>query len=181
MSTEAPATPIVIDTTVLEAETERLIQKAAERNGLSADVIREQVKEEAIAQARKNLEQSARNDGNAWKRMYEAERQQRETLESTLQSIRTQGVKSSTSAGGPPISAEQARARAGAFQWNHKLTDAQKIAALGIPPDSVSVKEAARLFGRGADTKLVNDLHKADPARYRILREVAKATGVYGA
>jgi hypothetical protein len=181
MSEVNETSPITIDATALAAETERLIQKAAQNNGLSADVIREQVQAEAVAQARKNLEQSAADASNPYKAMYEAERQQRETLEGTLKSIRTQGVKHSSTAGGPPVSAEQARTRAGAFQWNHKMTDAQKIAALGIPPESVSVKEAQKLFGRGADTKLVSDLHKSDPSRYRILREVAQALGVYGA
>jgi hypothetical protein len=180
MSTPAVTTPVVIDETAISAETERLIRVAAERNNLPVDAIREQVREEALAQARKNLEQAAADEGNPYKEMYEQERKQREIAEGKLQSVRTQGQKSSTSAGGPPVSAAQAKARAGDHQWNHKMTDAQKIAALGVPPDSVSVKEAQKFFGRGADTKTANDLMKADPARYRTLKQVALAVGVYG-
>jgi hypothetical protein len=173
--TTASASPIVIDDTALAAET------AAQTNGLSADVIREQVKEEAIAQARKNLEQSAADANNPYKAMYEREREQREIVENTLQSIRAQGQKSSTSAGGPPVSAAQAQARAGAHEWNHRLTDSQKIAALGVDPSTVNLAAAKKIFGRGADAKLGIDLMKSDPSRYKVLKQVALATGRYGA
>ena len=140
--------------------------------------MKEQYQAAAREQALKAVEKASAENG-LFERLYKAERQQRQVAEQQLEAIRTQGVKHSSPAGGPPVSAAQAQARSGALQWNHRMSDDQKIAALGIPPDSVSVKEAAKIFGRGADAKLASDLHKSDPTRYRFLREVAKATGVY--
>jgi uncharacterized membrane protein YccC len=182
MTTEVSATPIVIDDTAVKAEAQRILSNLASKHNRSVDSFDAEVADRAVEQAKANLEKSAADAANPYKTLYEQERKQREIAESTLASIRTQGIKQGGGGtGGAPVSAAQAQARAGQFQWLHKMTDAQKIAALGIPPDSVSVKEAAKLFGRGADTKLVNDLHKSDPTRYRILREVARAVGVYGA
>jgi hypothetical protein len=172
---------VTIDETAVKAEAQRILSNLASKHKVAVESFTPEVAERAVEQARTNLEQAAKDESNPYKKLYEAERQQREIVENTLQSIRTQGVKSSTSAGGPPVSAAQAKARAGAHEWNHRLTDNQKIAALGIAPDSVSTKEAAKVFGRGADTKLATDLHKSDPSRYRILREVAIAVGSYGA
>ena len=169
--------PITIDETAVKAETERLIQKAAERNGLPVDAIRSQVQEEAVAQARANLEQSAKDESNPYKAMYEQERKQREIAENTLQSIRSNHVKASSDTR-PVVTAAQARA--GTLEWNHRMTVNQKIAALGVEPASVNLKEVARI-SRGADPKLGSDLHKSDPGRYRTLREVAIVSGVYGA
>lgn len=177
MTTEATQT---VSNEAIAAETERLLAVAAERNNLSVDVVREQYNAVAREQAVKNLEEEAKR-GTSFKALYEAERQKREIAESTLASIREQGVKHSSPAGGPPVSAAQAKARAGNMQWLHKMTPEQKIASLGIPPESVSQAEAAKLFKRGADPKLGMALHKADPAKYRILREVAIAVGSYGA
>jgi uncharacterized membrane protein YccC len=180
--TEANEVPVVTDEAAVKAEAQRILSNLASKHNRSVDSFDAEVADRAVEQARTNLEQAAKDESNPYKKLYEAERQQREIAESTLASIRTQGIKhGGGGTGGAPVSAAQAQARAGQFQWLHKMTDAQKIAALGIPPESVSVKEAAKLFGRGADTKLVNDLHKSDPTRYRILREVARAVGVYGA
>jgi hypothetical protein len=61
------------------------------------------------------------------------------------------------------------------------LTDAQKIAALGVDPSTVNLVEAKKIFGRGADAQLGIALMKSDPTRYKVLKESALATGRYGA
>lgn len=175
MTTEANE---VVSQEAIEAETERLIQKAAERNGLSADSIREQVQVEAREQAKKNLEQAAKDENNPYRKLYEAERAQRKIAEDSLANIRTNAAKHSDNTR-PLVTAEQARRRAGELQWNHKLSVSQKIATLGVEPASVNLEEVQKLFGRGSDLKLALDLHKSDPARYRQLREVAKVAGIY--
>jgi hypothetical protein len=175
---QAPA----IDESAIRAESRRILANLASKHNRSVDSFDPEIVDRAVAQARINLAQAAKDEGNVYKRLYEAERQQREIAENTLQSIRTQGQKhSSTSTGGPPISAAQAKARAGDHAWLHSMTDTQKIAALGIPPETVNVKEAAKIFGRGADPKLGSDLMKADPAKYRTLKQVALAVGAFGA
>jgi hypothetical protein len=178
MTTEATQT---VSSEAIAAETERLLAVAAERNNLSVDVVREQYNAVAREQAMKNLEEEAKR-GTSYQSLYEQERKRAELAESTLAAIREQGVKhGGGNTGGAPVSAEQARRRAGDMAWLHRMTPEQKIAALGIPPESVDQKEAAKIFRRGADPALGTALHKADPQKYRILREVSKAIGSYGA
>jgi hypothetical protein len=172
---------VTIDETAVKAEAQRILANLASKHNRTVDSFDAEVADRAVEQARTNLEQAAKDESNPYKKLYEAERQQREIVENTLQSIRTQGQKHSTSVGGPPVNAEQAKARAGAFQWNHKLTDSQKVAALGVDPSTVNLAEAKKIFGRGSDPKLGSDLMKSDPVKYRTLREVARAVGSYGA
>jgi hypothetical protein len=169
-----------IDESAIRAESQRILSNLASKHNRSIDSFDAEIVDRAVGQAKINLEQAAKDESNVYKRLYEQERQQREVAENTLQSIRTQGVKHSSPAGGPPVSAEQARARAGAFEWNHKLTDTQKIAALGVDPSTVNLAEAKKIFGRGANAQLGVALHKADPAKYKVLREVSMAVGSYG-
>lgn len=181
--TPAPATievPTISDEAI-KAETERLIRVAAERNGISVDDLRAQVQEEAVAQAKANLAKSAADETNPYRALYEDERKRRETAENTLQAVRDQGVKSSAPTGDKPhIVVERAKFRVGAHAWNQKLTSDQKLAAVGIPPASVNLKEAAKVFGRGSDQKLGIDLMKSDPQKYRTLKLAAMAVGSYG-
>jgi hypothetical protein len=171
----------VIDETSIKAEANRILTHLATKHNRSVESFDAEVAARAVDQARANLEQAAKDEANPYRALYLKERQQREVAENTLQSIRTQGQKHSTQAGGPPVSAAQAKARAGDHNWLHKMTDAQKIAALGIPPESVSLNEARKVFGRGADPKLGSDLMKADPTKYKTLKQVALAVGSYGA
>jgi hypothetical protein len=64
--------------------------------------------------------------------------------------------------------------------WN-ALSTSQRIAALGIEPASVDLEAVKRVFGRGANHTLANDLHKSEALKYRQWKEVALATGIYGA
>jgi hypothetical protein len=165
----------------VRAESQRILTALAAKHNRSVDSFDAEIVDRAVGQARTNLEQAAKDEGNIYKKLYEQERQQREIAEGTLANIRVQGQKhGGGGTGGAPVSAEQARARSGAFEWNHRMSDSQKIAALGIPPESVNLAEAKKIFGRGADSKLGSDLHKADPAKYKVLREVSLAVGSYG-
>jgi hypothetical protein len=182
MSTEAnTVTTPAIDDTAIRAESARILSHLATKHNRSVDSFEPEIVDRAVEQARANLERSAADASNSYKLLYEREREQRELAESTLASIRTQGIKhGGGGTGGAPVSAAQAKARAGEHAWNHRLTDAQKIAALGVPPESVNVNEARKVFGRGADPKLGSDLHKSDPVKYRTLKQVALAVGSYG-
>ena len=161
----------------VEQESQRLLRVAAQRNGITVADIPADVVQQARDEARKLLERSAGDENNPYKRMYEEQLKRAEVAESTLTSVREQGQKHSTPAGGPPVSAEQAKARAGNLAWLHQMTDVQKVAALGVDPSTVSLKEAKQVFGKGADPKLGSDLMKVDPARYKTLKQVALAEG----
>lgn len=178
MSTE---TAVPVDDVTVRAEAQRILAQTAAKHNMSVDDIPAEAVDRALEEARKRLERAAEDAANPYKGLYLQERQQREIAENTLQSIQTQGQKHSGAVAGPPLSAEQARRRAGDLQWLHKMTDSQKIQALGVDPSQYTAKEAAKIFSRDADPKLGSDLHKADPSRYKILREVAKAVGVYAA
>lgn len=178
---EAVTETQTVSNEAIAAETERLLAVAATRNHLNIDDVRAQYLEVAKEQAIKNLEEEAKR-GTSYKALYEAERKKREDAENVLAAIREQGQKHGAPTGpSPSVVVAQAKAKAGEFEWNHRLSNDQKISALGIDPKSVSVKEAQKVFGRGADHKLASDLHKADPAKYRTLKQVAIALGVYAA
>lgn len=165
----------------IKAEAQRILAQTAAKHNVNVEDIGPEVVARAVDQAKANLEREAADESSSYRKLYEQERQRRQTVENTLESIRTQGQKHISPAGGPPVSAEQAKRRAGDFEWLHRMTPEQKISALGVDPKSVNVKEAAKIFGRNADTKLGSDLMKADPAKYRTLKQVAIAVGVYGA
>jgi hypothetical protein len=171
-------TPIVIDDTAVKVEAARIMTALAAKHNRSVESFDGEVAARAVEQARINLEKSA-SDATGYKALYEAEKQKRELAEGTLNNIRTSQHKVSSSDNTrPAITAEQARARMGLRAWN-ALTTTQRVAALGVEPSAENLEAAAEVFGRSAPTTLANDLMKSNPARYRMLREVAHASGSY--
>jgi hypothetical protein len=180
MSEVNSTTEVQIDEVAVAAETERLLKVAAERNGIPVDDLRVQYNQTAREQAVKNLEEESKR-GTSFKSLYEAERQRRELAETQLGAVRDQRSKSATTGPNPHVLITRAKASVGEHIWNQKFTDSQKLAAVGIAPESVDLKEAQRVFGRGAKSQLGIDLSKASPERYRTLKLAALATGKYGA
>jgi hypothetical protein len=59
------------------------------------------------------------------------------------------------------------------------MTRAEKLAGIGVDP-STSDDLLRRIFGRGADGAVGNDLMKSSPARYRLLKEASLILDIYG-
>lgn len=165
----------------IAAETERLIAVAAQRHNLPVETVREQYNAVAREQAVKNLEEESKR-GTSYQALYEAERQKREQAESIMQSIRSQTLRANDPGPAAHIVLEQAVARHGSDEWDHKMTDAQRFEAVGIDPESVGTltKEAKKIFGSGSDSHTASDLYKANPAKYRQLKLVAIMAGITG-
>jgi hypothetical protein len=174
-STTTPASEHAI-----KAETLRILSATAQKHGIEVDSIGPEVVARAVDQAKTNLEKAAADSANPFRALYEAERQKRELAEGTLASIRAGQQSTANSGAKPAITEEAARRRMGDRAWN-VLSTSQRIAALGIEPGSVDLEAIKRVFGRGANTTLGNDLMKANPLQYRQWREIALAVGSYGA
>lgn len=173
------STPVIPEDAI-KAETARILTALASKHNRPVDSFDAEVAARAVDQARVNLEKSA-SDATGYRALYESEKVKRELAESTLAGIRAnqQNVSGKDNTR-PAITTEQAKARMGLRAWNAQST-AQRVAALGVEPSAENLEAAKKVFGRGAPTALANDLMKSNPARYRLLREVALASGSYGA
>lgn len=80
----------------------------------------------------------------------------------------------------PVVSAERARGLVGELAWS-KMTDAQRVASLGIDPGTLDHGLLRRAFGRGGDSRLAQDLYKTSPFKYRTFKEAAIALNIYAA
>ncbi len=80
----------------------------------------------------------------------------------------------------PVVSADRARALVGELAWS-RMTDAQRIASLGIDPGTLDHGLLRRAFGRGGDSRLAQDLYKTSPFKYRTFKEAAIALNIYAA
>ena len=115
--------------------------------------------------------------------MYEDQRSENERLQSVLDAarLRQRNEAQSESARNrdrqPGLSVERLKAQTGALRYQ-QMSRAERLTALGVDP-ATSDDLLRQLFGRGNDGKLAADLKKADPHKYRVLREGAIATGTY--
>jgi len=171
----------------VEKETQRILASNAERHGKRvSDFTLAQV-EDARTAARQTVERQQALESNPLYASLEATRQKNAELEAQLaavragQQTRSQQDAFSRESSGRITDAARTQARLG-NEW-YLMTQAQKFAAVGIDPQTVTpeTKEhARRIFGRGADTAAAVDLSRANPGRYKQLKEVAQITGVYG-
>jgi len=73
------------------------------------------------------------------------------------------------------------RARVGEYNWSHKFSNVERLAAIGIDPSfdtAQNGQEAKGLFAESGGSAKASDLFKRDQGRYRKLREFAKATWI---
>lgn len=79
----------------------------------------------------------------------------------------------------PQITAERVKALVGNAGLL-KMSRAEKLASIGVDPNSVTDELLRRIFGRGADGAVGQDLMKSDPARYGLLKQAAIILNIYG-
>lgn len=128
-----------------------------------------------IAQA----EQGQPTDQNIdYRILYQQERQRNADLEAVISSARMQPPQPVPGADVKVKTFEQARAQCGETRWNHKMTHAQRLVALGQDPNQ-DVGYLRQVWGKGADPRLSQDLFKANPFKYRATKEAAKALNIY--
>jgi hypothetical protein len=78
----------------------------------------------------------------------------------------------------PAIDANTARAKLGEYQWNHGLSDAGRLQAIGVDPSTVTAAtkaEILEIFGPKADSMRAADLYKSNARKYRQMKEIGRA------
>ena len=80
----------------------------------------------------------------------------------------------------PAITCDQAERAVGALAWRHQMLPEQRIAQLGVDPKSVDYTQLNQLFGKNSDAGYANKFAMQQPGKYRVLREIARATKLIG-
>jgi hypothetical protein len=171
-----PVTPEATERAIRTAA-DKLIQAAAVKHGLSIDEIPPSARDEAYAYARQTVESDQRNQNNEYYLLWEQQKQENALLKTQLGAVRDNKAAAVDNRVVPTL--EMTRDRMGRSTWAQLNTN-QRIAAIGVQPDSVDRPQLAKLFGRNADHVYASDLMKTSPYRYRQLREVAKILDVTG-
>lgn len=165
-------------TSITEAQinerAEQIINAAMEKHGI-AD--RAQVPQSAVDDAKQTAKEQLEHEANPFYQQYLEEKQRRELAESQLNALQTART-NTTAHAVAKVSTERVKAQMGA-DW-YRLTDAQRLAAIGADPNT-DRELLRKLFGRGAQSAFVVDFQKGQPQRYADLREAARAIGIYGA
>lgn len=78
------------------------------------------------------------------------------------------------------MTVERAKALAGPDAW-YRMSESQRLGAIGQDIATVDRDLLKRTFGRGADGRLGQDLFKTSALKYRLQKEAAIALGLYAA
>jgi hypothetical protein len=166
-----------VSTEQIEARARQIVEQSCQKHHKPVETVSEAQWADARRAAAEQLEERAQLEQNPYFRLYTEEKAAHAATRTQLEIVKTNRSNSATSAKAA-ISVEQARGRMG-NQW-FLSTDAQKLQALGIDPNSINREELRRLFGRNASSHDAVDHQRSNPQRHATLREAAKALGIYG-
>jgi hypothetical protein len=164
----------------IEREAARLIAVACQKHNLTPAQLPPGVADNARQSARESLTLEAARRSNPMYGENELLRQKLSNIEAQLLASKTATatMASATSGTTQPVgSVEVARAKLGEYQWNHVLTPDTRLQAIGVAPDSVTPavrQEIEEVFGRNSTSARATEMFRADPARYRRLREIGR-------
>jgi hypothetical protein len=175
MTIEA-STPAVTEAAVNQA-TDKLIQAACLKHGITQDQLPAGAVEDARRTAREMVEADTRKQSNEYYHLYNQEKQAREAAEAQLTAVRENRTARADTRTVDTM--EMVRERVGRTTW-FQLTEAQKLTALGLDPASVDKVQLRTLFGKNTDTAAAVDYARAQPFRYKQLRQAALALNITG-
>jgi hypothetical protein len=107
-------------------------------------------------------------------------RQKLQTAEAQLfasKNARTTASSAASPSTQPVGSVEQSRSKLGEYQWNHVMTPNTRLQAIGVQPSEVTPavrQEIEEVFGPKSTSVRASEMHRADPLRYRRLREIGR-------
>ena len=178
--TQNTPTITAADEVSIKAAAENIIRAAAAKNGLTVDQIPQEAKDDALNYARNAYAEQQARKSNPMFAENELLRQKLQTAEAQLfasKNART-SADSATSANTQTVgSVEMSRAKLGEYQWNHVLTPNTRLQAIGVPPSEVTPAvraEIEEVFGPKTTSARASEMFRADPARYRRLREIGR-------
>jgi hypothetical protein len=170
-----------IDPTVtarIETETNRIIAASCAKHNLPLSQLPPGAADDARRVATDTIAREEARRSNPMFAENELLRQKLESTEAQLLASKTAraSTASATSANTQPVgSVDVARHKLGEYQWNHVLTPDTRLLAIGVAPETVTPavrQEIAEVFGPKSTTNRASEMFRADPARYRRLREI---------
>jgi hypothetical protein len=132
---------------------------------------------EALELSSQPIEQPANVD---YRDLYQQEKEDNARLRAVIDAGRLQPTAPHPDQNVKPKTLEQARAQVGVERWNHKLTDAEKLVVMGQDPNQ-DRDFLRKLWGKGADPHLSQDLFRSNPKLYRETKQAALALNIFAA
>ena len=179
-----PAAPAVVAIQIDESRVRQIAEQSItatlNRHGIERSDLKQESIDSAYAHARETVTAEAQRQADPFWQEKQRLKEEMRLLKMQNQALLDGRQNAATAAAAPntQVSVDVARARAGEYRWNVQYGNAERLAAIGIEPGFDTAQnraEAKELFGSGADSGRANDLAKRDMARYRKLREYAKA------
>jgi hypothetical protein len=171
-------------TTITEAdvdrETNRLIASTCAKHNITVADLPPGTVESARQSAREMLQAESARKANPMFAENELLRQKLQTAEAQLfasKNARTTASSAASPSTQPIGSVEQSRSKLGEYQWNHVMTPNTRLQAIGVQPSEVTPavrQEIEEVFGPKSTSVRASEMHRADPLRYRRLREIGR-------
>jgi hypothetical protein len=182
MVIENQNTPVAneADEVAIKASANQLIASAAAKIGLRFEDVPIEAREDALNYARNTYAEEQARKSNPMFAENELLRQKLEIAEAQLfasKNARTSAASATSDNAQPAVSVDLARAKLGEYQWNHVLTPNTRLQSIGVQPSEVTPAvrlEIEEVFGSKSTSARASEMFRADPARYRRLREIGR-------
>jgi hypothetical protein len=171
--TTTNTTPDEKQQAAIRARAEQIITGTVQKHGITRDKLTKEQIDDAHRAATEQIEREAARASNPYYAELEAEREKNRILGMQVAAMKQTRTNSANNTE-PAVTVEMARRRLGDLAWIHQMTDAQRLSAIGVPPESVTpamIQEIKDTFGPGSSHR-ASDLMKANAGRYRTLREI---------
>ena len=145
---------------------------------MTIDQIPQSAKDEAYRYAAESLASATTLANNPSHQLYLQAKQENEALKTALGAVReNRAAKAADTRTVDTM--EQVRGRMGHAAW-FQLSEAGKLTALGLDPNTVDRAQLRTFFGRNTDTAAAVDFSKVNGYRYKQLRQAALALNITG-
>lgn len=175
MSLETQNSPEI--NAAIDAETTRIINATCEKHQIHPSQLPEGAADDARRAARDMILREEARKANPLYSELEQEREKGRLLQLQLDAVKQSRVNVGNDRR-PAVTVAVARAKLGELEWVHRMTDAQRLQAIGVNPVEVTAETKQtilEIFGPHSDHRRASDLMKADSFRYRTLKEIGRA------
>jgi hypothetical protein len=168
------------DEVAIKAAANQIIAATAAKNGMRFEDVPIEARQDAVNFARNAHAQQQARKSNPMFAENELLRQKLQTAEAQLfasKNARTTASSAASPNTQPVGSVEISRAKLGEYQWNHVMTPNTRLQAIGVQPSEVTPavrQEIEEVFGHKSTSARASEMHRADPLRYRRLREIGR-------
>ena len=161
----------------IDRETTRIINATCEKHQIHPSQLPPGAVEDAKRAGRDMILRDEARKANPLYSELEQEREKGRLLEMQLEAVKQSRVNVGNDRR-PAVTVDVARAKLGELEWVHRMTDAQRLQAIGVNPVEVTAETRQtilEIFGPKSDHHRASDLMKADSLRYRTLKEIGRA------